>query len=166
MGCLGELGRRRRGWKLEISDAAGGGVRVLLAPTNLSWKPISKRPIVYDSYGIPQGITTGTFELIKLSNNSSKPRYSPLISHPLQHSCLTTFNTSNFCWASLGALNQRNDSPYWLMKQHQRSKQRRPTLVAIVWQYIINLGEYYFLLLTPKATREKTIAVGRYHTNW
>ena len=67
--------------RVEISDAAGGGVRVLLAPTNLSWKPISKRPIVYDSYGIPQGITTGTFQLIKLSNNSSKPRYSPLISH-------------------------------------------------------------------------------------
>ena len=56
----GELGRRR----VEIIDAAGGGVPVLLAHTNLSWKPISKRPIVYDSYGIPQGITTGTFRLV------------------------------------------------------------------------------------------------------
>ena len=56
----GELGRRR----VEIIDAAGGGVPVLLAHTNLSWKPISKRPIVYDSYGIPLGITTGTFQLV------------------------------------------------------------------------------------------------------
>ena len=61
----GLLGRRR----VEIRDAAGGGVQVLPAYTNLSWKPNSKRPIVYDSYGIPQGITTGTFRLVSTCLN-------------------------------------------------------------------------------------------------
>ena len=50
---------------------------------NLSLTPISKRPIVCDTYGNPQGVTTGTFRLVLLSNYAPTPRYSPLNSHKL-----------------------------------------------------------------------------------
>ena len=73
-------------------DAAGGGVRVLLAPTNLSLKPISKQPIVYDSYGIPLGITTGTFQLVPTWQTFNLrlqtkvlTAYSTLITFPTHH---------------------------------------------------------------------------------
>ena len=79
------------GRRVEIRDAAGGGIRVLLVCTNLSKMVFLKRPVVFDNDGNLQGINNRTFELVFFPTNFSKPGYSPLISHSLPFALIIFF---------------------------------------------------------------------------